>query len=63
MATAAKGSHLDVVTFLLAQYPSVSLNEEIVRAAVNTGSTRIFAALLGRDSSIINMQLDRPVRP
>lgn len=63
LTTAAKSSHLDVVTFLLTQYPSISLNEEIVRAAVNTGSIPIFAALLARDSSLINMQFDRRGTP
>ena len=63
LTTAAKSSHLDVVTFLLAQYPSIPLNEEIVRAAVNTGSIPIFAALLARDPSLINMHFDKRGTP
>ncbi|KAF4976148.1 hypothetical protein FZEAL_7167 [Fusarium zealandicum] len=63
LTTAVKGSHLGVVTFLLTRYPSVSLNEEIVRAAVNTGSTPVFAALLARDPYVINMQFDRRGTP
>lgn len=63
LTTAAKSSHLDVVTFLLAQYPSTPLNEEIVRAAVNTGSISIFAALLARDPSLINMHFDKRGTP
>lgn len=63
LMTAAKNSHLDVVDFLLAQYPSIPLNEEIVRAAVNTGSIPIFAALLARDPSVINMHFDRRGTP
>jgi ankyrin repeat protein len=63
LTTAAKSSHLDVITFLLAQYPSIPLDEEIVRAAVNTGSIPIFAALLDRDPSVINMPFDRRGTP
>ncbi|KAF9874447.1 hypothetical protein CkaCkLH20_08010 [Colletotrichum karsti] len=58
LTTAAKSSQLDVVSFLLEQYPSVPLDEEIVRAAVNTGSIPIFKALLSRDPSVINMPFD-----
>lgn len=63
LMTAAKSSHLDVINFLLAQYPSVPLNEEIVRAAVNIGSISIFEALLARDPSLINMHFDRRGTP
>ncbi|KAF2128255.1 ankyrin [Dothidotthia symphoricarpi CBS 119687] len=63
LTTAAGGSHLDVVNLLLTQYPTVSPNEEVVRAAVYTGSIPIFKALLARDSSLINMQFDRRGTP
>ncbi|KAJ4246055.1 hypothetical protein NW762_013800 [Fusarium torreyae] len=63
LTTAAKGSHLDAINFLLSQYPYVPLDEEIVRAAVNTGSVPIFEALLARDPGVINMQFDRRGTP
>ncbi|KAF5024153.1 hypothetical protein F66182_3788 [Fusarium sp. NRRL 66182] len=58
LTAANKSSQLEMVTFLLTQYPSVPLNEEIVRSAVNTGSIPIMSALLARDASLINMQFD-----
>ncbi|KAI0102131.1 ankyrin repeat-containing domain protein [Nemania sp. FL0031] len=60
---AVRNSHLDAIIFLLKQYPSIPLNEEIVRATVNTGSIAIFTALLTRDLSIINMRFDRRGTP
>jgi ankyrin repeat protein len=63
LMAAIKSSHLDILKFMLNQYPSVSLNEEIVRGAVNTGSISIFETLLARDPSIINMQFDRRGTP
>ena len=63
LTTAAKHSHLDIVKLLLSRYLSVPLNEEIVRVAVNTGSTPIFQALLAYDPSIINMQFDHRGTP
>ena len=58
LAIATKSCHLHVVNFLLNQYCSVPLNEDIVRGAINTGSIPIFEALLARDPSIINMHFD-----
>ncbi|KAF4454076.1 hypothetical protein F53441_3361 [Fusarium austroafricanum] len=58
LTEAAKSSQFDVVSFFLAQYHSIPLNEEIVRAAVNTGSTRTMQALLAKDPSVIKMQFD-----
>lgn len=63
LTAAAKSCHLDVVTFRLIQYTSVPLNEEIVRAAVNTGSVPTFAALLARHPPLINMQSDKRGTP
>lgn len=63
LTTAAKSSHYELVTLLLEHYPSVSMDEEIVRAAVNTGSIPIFTALLARDPSLINMHFDRRGTP
>ena len=58
LEAAAKGSNSDVVDFLLDRYPTVQLNEEIVRGAVNTGSIPAFRSLLARDPYIINMRFD-----
>ncbi|CEI68058.1 hypothetical protein FVEN_g7673 [Fusarium venenatum] len=58
LATAAKESHPDVVSFLLTKYASVSLNEEIVKSAVNSGSILIMKALLAREPLAINMPFD-----
>lgn len=58
LETAAKGSNSEVVDFLLDRYPTVQLNEEIVRGAVNTGSIPVFKSLLARDPDIINMRFD-----
>ncbi|KAJ6781260.1 hypothetical protein PWT90_10245 [Aphanocladium album] len=58
LVAAVSDSQIDITEFLLAQYPSVPLNEEVVRAAVNTGSMAIFGALLARDPACINMQFD-----
>jgi ankyrin repeat protein len=63
LETAVKHSHLDVVNFLLNEYPPVSLNEEIVRAAIYTRSIRIFKTLLTQDPSVINMQFDHRGTP
>jgi ankyrin repeat protein len=63
LTAATKSSHLDILKFMLHQYPSISLNEEIVRSAVNTGSIPIFETLLAHDPSIINMQFDRRGTP
>ncbi|KAM0541482.1 hypothetical protein ACHAPJ_013217 [Fusarium lateritium] len=63
LTTAAKGSHLDTVNFLLESYPSVLLEEEIVRAAVNTGSIPVFQALLNQDPQVINMTFDKRGTP
>ncbi|KAH7174176.1 ankyrin repeat-containing domain protein [Fusarium flagelliforme] len=58
LATAAKESHTAVVNFLLTKYASVTLNEEIVRNAVKSGSIPIMKALLARNPSAINMPFD-----
>ena len=63
LTIAAKSSHLEVVELLLNQYPSVPLNEELARGAVNTGSILIFSTLLTHDPSIINMQFDHRGTP
>lgn len=63
LATAAKSSRLDIINTLLTQYPSIPLTEEIVRAAVNTGSIPIFEALLARNPSLVNMRFDRRGTP
>jgi len=55
---AARGDKLDVVKFLLNQYPTVRLNEEIVRGSIYTRSIALFGALLARDPAIINMRFD-----
>lgn len=56
--TAAKSEDLGAINSLLDQYPTVPLNEEILRGAVNTGSIPITRALLARDPGIINMPFD-----
>ncbi|KAJ9420032.1 ankyrin repeat-containing domain protein [Fusarium oxysporum] len=58
LTTAIKNCQFDAVRFLLAKYRSVPVNEEIVRAAVNTGSIPLMQALLTKDPSVINMQFD-----
>jgi hypothetical protein len=58
LTTAVKGCQLEVVNLLLSQYPSVSLNEQIVRGAVNTGSIPTMEALIARDPSVITMPFD-----
>ncbi|KAK6008160.1 hypothetical protein QM012_000063 [Aureobasidium pullulans] len=63
LAAAVQSSHLEVVEFLLDQYLSVSMNEEIVRSAVNTGSIPVFKILLARDPSIINMPFEKRGSP
>lgn len=63
LTIAAKHSNLDIIKFLLKQYPSISLDEETVRAAVNTGSIGVFKILLSHDPSIINMQFDHRGTP
>lgn len=63
LTAAAKGSHLNIITFLLAQYPSISLDEEVIRAAVYTGSIPIFKALLAKDPRVVNIQFDKRGTP
>ncbi|TQV92474.1 hypothetical protein V2A60_007162 [Cordyceps javanica] len=60
---AVKGLQLDIMDYLLSQYPGVPLDEEVVRAAINTGSVPILQALLARDPSCANMQFDRRGTP
>ncbi|KAG9683641.1 hypothetical protein KCU95_g12997, partial [Aureobasidium melanogenum] len=63
LVAGVKGTHLGVVELLLDRHPSVPLNEEIVRGAVNTGSIPVFKILLARDPSIINMPFDKRGSP
>jgi hypothetical protein len=63
LKTAVQHSHLGVVNFLLNEYPSVPLDEDIVRFATYTCSIPIFKALLVRDPSVINMQFDHRGTP
>ncbi|KAF5548913.1 ankyrin [Fusarium mexicanum] len=58
LTTAVKNCQHDAIGFLLAKYRSVPLNEEIVRAGVNTGSIPLMQALLTKDPAVINMQFD-----
>lgn len=58
LTSAAKSTQIQAVSFLLSQHPSITLNEEIVRAAVNTGSIPLMQTLLAKDPSVINMQFD-----
>ncbi|KAL4726559.1 hypothetical protein ACLX1H_005446 [Fusarium chlamydosporum] len=58
LATAARESRLDVVNLFLAKYPSVPLDEKIVRITVSEGSVPIMKALLAREPSAINMPFD-----
>jgi hypothetical protein len=59
LLAAVRESHSGAVKLLLNQYPSISLNEEIVRGAVNTGSIPISRILLARYPYIINMPFDK----
>jgi hypothetical protein len=59
LVDAAKDDKLNVVEFLLEQYPTVPIEEEPLRAAVNIGSIPITKALLARDPTIINLPFDR----
>jgi hypothetical protein len=58
LVDAAKDDKLNVVEFLLEQYPTVPIEEEPLRAAVNIGSIPITKALLARDPTIINLPFD-----
>lgn len=58
LVIAAKREDLDAINSLLEQYPTVPLNEEIFRGAVNTGSIPVTSVLLARDPVIINMPFD-----
>ncbi|KAM0240796.1 hypothetical protein ACHAP5_007831 [Fusarium lateritium] len=58
LTAAVKSSQPGVVNKLLSKYPSVPLNEQVVRGAVNTGSIRVMEALLARDPSVITMPFD-----
>jgi ankyrin repeat protein len=63
LATAAKSSHLETMTFLLDQYPDISPSEEVVRGAINSGSIEVVKALLRREPSLVNMHFDRRGTP
>ncbi|KAF5529968.1 ankyrin [Fusarium phyllophilum] len=58
LITAIRNCQFDTASFLLPRYRSVPLNEEIVRAGINTGSIPLMQALLTKDPSVINMQFD-----
>jgi hypothetical protein len=58
LVEAAKDDKLNVVEFLLDQYPTIPIEEEPFRAAVNIGSIPITKALLARDPTIINLPFD-----
>ncbi|KAF5976241.1 hypothetical protein FBULB1_7016 [Fusarium bulbicola] len=58
ITTAVKNYQYNAVRFLLPRSGSTSLNEETVRAGVNTGSIPLMQALLTKDPSVINMQFD-----
>lgn len=63
LTAAAQNCNLEVLTFLLDSFPSAPLEEEVIRAAVNTGSVPIFKALLYKDPSVINAEFDRRGSP
>ncbi|KAF5577177.1 ankyrin [Fusarium pseudoanthophilum] len=58
LTTAVKNYQYDAARFLLPRCGSAPLNEETVRAGVNTGSIPLMQALLTKDPSVINMQFD-----
>ncbi|KAF5615412.1 ankyrin [Fusarium sp. NRRL 52700] len=58
LTTAVKNYQYDAVRFLLLRSRSTPLNEETVRAGINTGSIPLMQALLTKDPSAINMQFD-----
>jgi hypothetical protein len=58
LVEAAKSDKLNVVNFILDQYPTVPIEEEPLRAAVNIGSIPITKALLARDPTLINLPFD-----
>ncbi|KAH6949185.1 ankyrin repeat-containing domain protein [Fusarium avenaceum] len=55
LTVVAKSYQLEMINLLLLQYPSVPLNEQIVRGAVNTGSIPTIEALLAQDPSVMTM--------
>ncbi len=63
LTAAAQNTQLPTLNFLLAQYPSVSLHEDVVRAAVNAGSVPLLRALLAHDPACARMPLDRRGTP
>ncbi|KAI1376639.1 ankyrin repeat-containing domain protein [Hypoxylon crocopeplum] len=63
LTTATWNCHVPVVSFLLSEYPYISLNEETIRAAVYSGSVDLFATLISKDPTIINRQFDRRGTP
>lgn len=58
LTAAVKNYQYDAVRFLLPRSRSTPLNEEVVRAGVNTGSIPLMQALITKDPSLINMQFD-----
>ncbi|KAF5591234.1 ankyrin [Fusarium subglutinans] len=58
ITTAVKNYQYNAVRFLLLRSGSTPLNEETVRAGINTGSIPLMQALLTKDPSVINMQFD-----
>ncbi|SCV34344.1 uncharacterized protein FFB14_04825 [Fusarium fujikuroi] len=58
LTAAVKNYQYDAVRYLLLKSRSTPLNEEVVRAGVNTGSIPLMQALITKDPSVINMQFD-----
>ncbi|KAM0331883.1 hypothetical protein ACHAPQ_005903 [Fusarium lateritium] len=58
LTAAVKSSQLGVVDLLLSKYPSVPLNEQVIRGAINTGSIPTITVLLARDPSVTTMPFD-----
>ena len=63
LAVSGWKSQFSVIDFLLSKYPTTSIEEELVRAAIYSGSIPLFSTLLSKDPSIINMQFDRRGTP
>ncbi|CAM1508837.1 Fc.00g025760.m01.CDS01 [Cosmosporella sp. VM-42] len=63
LAAAAWKSQISTVEFLLGKYPPGSIEEEPVRAVVNSRSIPLFSTLLSKYPWIINMQFDKRGTP
>lgn len=58
LIAAAKNSQVGTLQLVLEKHPSITIKEETVRAAVNTGSQPLFAALLAHDATCVNMPFE-----